>query len=144
MTIISEDTATHPIWYQWSEGDYRRHLARSDCNGMLLTPWDMPTGTLVTFTWDRISPRGFHFLVVEVNTSATTERHGDWGKEEAIAHAILHAEKRTPCEGSEPTLWSDTERQLHEEAMGRMGWAALKCDTLTEDGELVAWAGASA
>lgn len=143
MTIISENTTARPMWDQWSREDFRRHLSLSPCRGMLRTPPNMATGTLGTTTWSRISPTGWEYLVVDVNTAATTSHHGSWGAEEAIAHMVLHVEEGTSCEGSEPTLWTDTERKHHQEAMDRMGWAAYKCDVSDDAGESVAWAGAS-
>lgn len=130
--------AEAPVWEGWSYGSFEAWFHHNGAR--LQFSEDVPAGTLGTWKWEQECSCKPERLILTMNSGASglwglpsPKHHGDWSREAAIAHMVLHVEDGTQCAGYDPQQWGAYERELDTRAMARMGWESWRSQTIWDE-----------
>jgi hypothetical protein len=131
-------------WENWWSGSFESWFQR---NGSRLEySVEVPADALGMWKWEQECSCKPERLVLTMNSGASglwglpsPKHHGDWSREAAIAHMVIHIEDGTQCAGYDPQDWDESERELDMRAMARMGWTSWNALTRWDEerGEMV-------
>ncbi|MFJ5860848.1 hypothetical protein ACIQCM_05470 [Pseudarthrobacter sp. NPDC092439] len=140
VSIPTGGEAEAPVWNGWEIHDFGALITQA-AYGEIIAVDDLPAGTLGEWSWVRRGRGGKPEIVLNVSRTAHTKHHGDWPREEQLAHMMLHIEEGSQCAGADPQHWGANERQLDTRAMQRMGRESCRSHSIWDEGSrrMVPW-----